>query len=595
MKIDCIRIYSEVLEQGVDFKEYLFNAGYKGSCINIYAKKERGTFVETDSLTDRIRKCKDVDVFITAISDDAEYPILMVEYSTAVPTDDHKMQRADTYFWSAIFKVPLLKISPINKGMEQNFGGGKKFSEELEMVLSYRFGALFYSVPWENIEGIDALETKSGALSCIPYNEKLKDIITDILDEFVGCLSYDEYFEKLKLNYSQKYNDIISKYENDNLRSVIVDSSRFKWKSTSLISKINRFGHAMDPDRGILFFTNMLVGVENCQTEIQINRNAEFNSRCGYKSLFDSAPNEEILTNFIKGIIEKNENIFTAADALFILQQALNIKDYQLFEKVTENKYIISNEKLKYFLFKCSSMVAKSIFFLSTKLILTDKNRVPICEIIWDRKSIDEFLLDINVKNYTLTTIEPLTTRQAKEDIITYASVELYKKINCELLAVSYPGAQGDRCLLQGAGRNVLREYVDIIAYDITQTATTVYLEECKDNISKSTNDVKKLKDIVNSNEKRRSLECLLEKVTNIPNIKDVKISIGSKVSRKMPSFDVDYIFMFEIDDSDDDKTVINYTVAIIDTKLLDKFKPLINEDGRIKGSFSMDKIYIIS
>lgn len=595
MRIDCVRIYSEVLEQGLDFKEYLFKAGYEGSCINIYTKKERCQFADTDSLTARIRKCKDVDVLITAISNNAEYPILMVEYSTAVPTDDHKMQRADTYFWSAIFKVPLLKISPINKGMEQNFGGGNKFSEELEMVLSYRFGALFYSIPWKNIEGIDALETKKCALSCIPYNEKLKGIIMDILNEFVGCLSYDEYFEKLKLNYSQKYNDIISKYENDNLCSVIVDSSRFKWKSTSLISKINRFGHAMDPDRGILFFTNMLVGVENCQTEIQINRNAEFNSRGGYKSLFDSAPNEEILKNFVKGIIEKNENIFTVEDALYILQQALNIKDYQLFEKVTENKYIISNEKLKYFLFKCSSMVAKSIFFLSTKLILTDKNREPICEISWDRKSIDEFLLDINVKNYMPTAIESLTTKKAKEDIITYASVELYKKINCKLLAVSYPGAQGDRCLLQGAGRNVLREYVDIIAYDITQTATTVYLEECKDNISKSTNDVNKLKDIVNSNEKRRSLECLLEKVTNIPNIKDVKISIGSKVSRKMPSFDVDYIFMFEIDDSDDDKTVINYTVAIIDTKLLDKFKPLINEDGRMKGSFSMDKIYIIS
>ena len=41
---------------------------------------------------------------------------------------------------------------------------------------------------------------------------------------------------------------------------MISDSTRFLWQENNLKVKINRFGHAMDPDRGVLFFANMLLG-----------------------------------------------------------------------------------------------------------------------------------------------------------------------------------------------------------------------------------------------------------------------------------------------------------------------------------------------
>ena len=94
MKIDTIRIYAEVLEQGLDFKEYINQINKDYDIVNIYTKKVRGNLSSEDSLTDRIRKSKDVDVLITIISNNKEYPLLMIEYSTAVPTDDHKMQRS---------------------------------------------------------------------------------------------------------------------------------------------------------------------------------------------------------------------------------------------------------------------------------------------------------------------------------------------------------------------------------------------------------------------------------------------------------------------------------------------------------------------
>lgn len=39
MKIDVIRIYAEVLEQGIDFKEYFQSIGIECPIINIYTKK----------------------------------------------------------------------------------------------------------------------------------------------------------------------------------------------------------------------------------------------------------------------------------------------------------------------------------------------------------------------------------------------------------------------------------------------------------------------------------------------------------------------------------------------------------------------------
>lgn len=99
MKMDGIRIYAEVLEQGLDFKEYIIKSGINCPIFNVYTKKIIGEITSDDSLVDRIRKSKDIDVLITAISDTEEFPILMIEYSTAVPADDHKMQRSDVYYW----------------------------------------------------------------------------------------------------------------------------------------------------------------------------------------------------------------------------------------------------------------------------------------------------------------------------------------------------------------------------------------------------------------------------------------------------------------------------------------------------------------
>lgn len=52
---------------------------------------------------------------------------------------------------------------------------------------------------------------------------------------------------------------------------------------------------------------------------------------------------------------------------------------------------------------------------------------------------------------------------------------------------------------------------------------------------------------------------------------------------------------MFSVsNDKNDNETIIEYSVAVINTKLVEKFKPLINIDGKLIGKLRLDLIYAI-
>lgn len=593
MIVNEIRIYAEVLEQGIDFKKYISKLGFTGPIKNIYAKKSRGGFKETDTLIDRIRKVKDIDVLITAVCSDSEYPILLIEYSTAVPVDDHKMQRSDVYYWSAVFKAPVMKISPVSKGMNQQFGGGSKFTDELEIAMACKRNAVFYPIHWENEENKDVLAVNQNALSCIYYSSEIENILSNLINCLSRVDTFSEYYECLQKEYIALYKDTLTEYTIDKIKSIISNSSRFHWFGDRLSVKINRFGHAMDPDRGILYFINMLIGAENTITEIQVNRSSPYKRKRGYSSLFNSLGREALLKEYVEKIIEKG-NIFTDDDALYIFKTALNIDDALYFEQTAPHTYIINDDNLETFLLNHPSISTKSIFYLSTELRLTDINRNIICIVRWNKKPIDKFLSSISSARYDVTEVSPLSIGKAKEDIITYASVKLYKKIQCGLLAVSYPGAQGDRCVLTGSGKNVLRTYIDIIAYKDSENGIKVYLEECKYRFSQSAADVVKINKFKTDDTKYDELKVLFRKIIATDDISEIYTSVAAKAARNIPHFDVDYIFMFDIED-DGENTNILYSVAVIDTNLINDFKALENPEGKLKGKIKMDKIYIIS
>lgn len=392
-----IRVYAECLEQGLDFKEYLHNINSSFNIKNIYPTKARGNITTKDSILQKITKLKDFDVIITIVSHNQETPILLVEYSTAVPTDDHKMQRSDVYFYSSLFKIPVLKISPHSKGLSNNHGGGDKITLIREQNLTLKINALVYFIEWESEN--DLLLTNPKRNSCIRYNTKIENILKNILSKHLNSTALNFYDELLSEN--MQYFDEKHLAE---LKASFSNSTRFQKENEKLIVKINRFGHAMDPDRGILFFVNALFEGENIITKIIIKRERQ-SGKESYDSLFDglSTPIQDKLQKLIK-------QDFNADIALEVFKTATNIN--VLCKKKNSNHFEIEDNDFKDFLENYNSITYKSIFINSSCLRLCDTYSNIICELSWNANVAKEYLLSLKGGINNATTLYPLTMQK---------------------------------------------------------------------------------------------------------------------------------------------------------------------------------------
>ena len=596
MRLEEIRIYAEVLEQGLDFKSYLeelLKEENKNAEIkNIYSKKCRNkVFSDSDSMIDRVRKLKDFDVLISAIDSDNEYPILIIEYSTAVPTDDHRMQRSDVYFWGAQLKIPVLKISPKNKHMDQRFGGGDKLENKHEEFLAFHAGGLLKDVDWETGKA-DVLNTKHECLSCINKNEEIKLFIRDVVLAYTNSTSFQNVLNILRKNKRYIPN---TSYKINDIRSLFPSSNRFSYdKSTDEMTiKINRFGHAMDPDRGILFFWNLLCTDLKPTVEFQMERGS-IEGKGGYESLFDGLSNEKSLIEKVKGIVQGQ---MCGKEALKLFVDALGLSRLINVNSSNDcNSYRIDAPTLEDYLKSNDySGASKCLFLLCRRIILTNKDRQTIFRIEWNQNITREYISRCSTGiNYTKTKLRNLSERDLNEDLITFSSVEIYKKLGCKLLAVSYPGAQGDRCILEdGKGRKNKRIYVDIIA----SKDSLVFLEEAKDRLIKSKKDIDKLVDM--SNKKSEKFKWLKKFIyaldTSIKGNFDINISIAARKPKGSLQIEkgLDYLILFWVEEKSYPKVNIAYEIFICNINLVNIFRPLLSAN-KLSGTIQLPPIYFI-
>ncbi len=594
MKIQKIRVYCEVFEQGLETKDY-FGSVLKEKEIDcdidiIYAKKIRGEFLPNESIVTRIRKIKDIDIMITALSDDKEIPIVLIEYSTAVPTDDHIMQRSDVLYWSAKFKVPSLKISPFNKGMTNEHGGGDKITDEFEKRVALKNNAVYYTLKWQSDEEKDVLLTNEKRLSCIPYSATLRNYFYKMVDSFVASGSHFAYFDKMLEDYKHENAVLNKNVSMTEVKRVFPTSTRFTWTDHGLTAKINRFGHAMDPDRGVIYFCNMMNGTESTFAEFQVERNS-VDGRGGYNSLFDGMSNKAEMIKYVS----EHKTSFSKEDAKYVFFKGLGIDRY--FKKASiENDVIeLDDAELLHYLRNASGFALKSIFILSSSIILTDNRRKTLLTIKYNRNVIVKYLMVLNEFTYEITKIRQLSSDDINEDIVTYASAYLLKAAGMKLLAISYPGAQGDRCMLIGEGRKVNREYIDLIAYGREKNDTiNLFLHESKDKLAKSAMDIKKLNVITDSAEQIAALKRLTLKIIDNDSISAINIGIGGKGSTMPTGAKLDYVMLFELEKNKTGVDIL-WSIGVISTRLFDRFKLLLNDSGRFSGRISVGPLYCIN
>ena len=180
------------------------------------------------------------------------------------------------------------------------------------------------------------------------------------------------------------------------------------------------------------------------------------------------------------------------------------------------------------------------------------------------------------------------------EDVVTFASMSVFLMNNMKNIAVSYPGAQGDRKILQGTGLTTKRDYIDIISvHKCSDDEYDVFLQENKKKIYETQrSDIDKLVSVRNDSEKMEELNRLLEKVYIPIVIKGCYIGVGGQESPMAPGETrFDYLMYIMINELGN----IVWKILSSNPIIFEIFDNIKNSSGSLEGEITLDSpMYIV-
>ena len=454
-----IRIYYESLEQAEYFIKPIIKPLLKKD-ITLKLIKLKGSYKYYSKKVAPIIFWKNPDILITLIKNGKEIPLTQIEFSSAVFTEDHELQRFDGLVASAINNCIYIKISPLNKTSSSEHGGNTNFNYIGPFATIYeKFKKIFFHFDW-NCDRKGNVIVNKKYLSCpeklTSFEKFIKELMEFIIKRDIENKNWIANFEKeiIKQKEFLEWKNKLDQFKK--LQIVSLNTSRTSWNnsSKSLTLKINRFGHAMDPERGMLAYYGIL-----CNSVISKMLFNEFNI-AWYKDI----PKEKEISKYIssKGLKKGVDFLYC-----FSLGSGLcNNNDFEiLIQKFKNSNYSRLNIDLSDFIKKNYFNLNKSlrtIFKYSKCLIICDKKGNIRLKFQWKK---------INPKeNYggfdDLTKISKRNSLE--EDDITYIVIHNILNLNKHrILAASYPGAQGDRVILvtPGTGWGQGRKYIDVVSY----------------------------------------------------------------------------------------------------------------------------------
>ena len=102
--------------------------------------------------------------------------------------------------------------------------------------------------------------------------------------------------------------------------------------------------------------------------------------------------------------------------------------------------------------------------------------------------------------------------------------------------------------------------------------------------LSKSSINIRKLNAIISSEDQIASLKKLSYKIINNDFISMINIGISGKGSIMPTGAKLDYVMLFDLE-NDNDGVAILWSIGVINIKLVDVLKPLLNDSGEMRGS----------
>ncbi len=588
MDIKEVRIYFEVLEQANHYikpaiENVLKNIS-KDAFLPIKLVKLRKNYDLYSTSIKNILEWKDPDILVSLITKtDIELPLFIVEFSKAVFTEDHELQRFDGMVASAENNVVFIKISPVSKISEAEHGGKTDFDFKIPFALIYKkYGIIHFHIDWKSRGNL--IEVHDEYLSCPKESSEFEKVLEIIFKSLIinrNGVKLDK--DELKKNTIKFFGKWMKDLEAISLKSIIknLNTSRlhlFNDKRTIEI-KINRFGHAMDPERGMIVFYSLL-----------------YNKNVIVKMIFDkdknewykNVPKEKQIKEIIKKTgLRKPEDFLRVFYLGSGLQSIIKFGDLKRYVIKSNDSILILN--LSKFIVKYWEELnkpLKTIFKFSKQFYIIDKNGNKKVVFKWNN-------INPPSQEHIERKVTPLKNiTDIDEDLVTYITIHnVLKQQNYKILAASYPGAQDDRVILTmaGSGRKQPRRYVDVIAFSIKKNISALQSNKGTFSsalINKEINELKNYKFDINY---KKGLEFFFKRFEPRAINSIIRIGVGfwlneryeSSVLKKLKLEDLDY-FLFITKDMKNWRVSRIGNVDILDTYEGKIFLPSIWEPAEV-------------
>jgi hypothetical protein len=258
-----IRVYYESLEQGFDY--LLPIVAPFGDDVKL-VKKIQKECSHLSGVMKALHSMVAPDALVTAVVGEHEIPLVIIEFTEAVKAEDHELQRsygAIAGFWGNLYYV---KISG-HKESTGVFGAAEYNPYTTPKMLHEEYGYEgFVIAEWETLpDNPQKLQHSQNLFSCPPKIPILDDTIksaieavkenpNDWLSRALPQLKKKESFRQFaaRRDESPTMEDLLAVWQKRKKQRYFVTEEYAG-------CKINRFGHAMDPDRGILMLISTLL------------------------------------------------------------------------------------------------------------------------------------------------------------------------------------------------------------------------------------------------------------------------------------------------------------------------------------------------
>lgn len=556
-----IRIYYESIEQGANFIKPIVESVIDKNTEIVLVRRPKKAIELNDGSIAALLTMTTPDALITGICEDREFPLVLIEFTEAVTTEDHELQRTYGAIAAHLAGAYYLKLAG-EKESEKEFGGAAYNPYSTPKIFIDKVGYEGYIIAkWETEKGNTyTLQRNKKYPSCPPDIAIFTDTIQQAVSAFIKTPAkwFENSLNGLKKQTSyKKYRKMVDAASGakelldswKTRRDSNLNKLRYFVRTKMIGAKINRFSHAMDPDRGILTFISFLFSEERSVFGVYALVRPRGNSLMKQDMNTIKQMQDKLATAFEmdKGGLPE----WLVAEFKKAAKQAKKLNDVFDFQPIWEkHKKDITESKV----------VMTLAYFLDG--IKFNHNGITL---VWDKRKlvntnhrdfIPAFAKHFGFAKYVKPTPIAEVCNEVDEDEVTYAIVHRVLIPNgFKIVSVSYPGSQGSGAVLPNPelGKAQPREYPDVIAMPPAGTNIDVVLNESKGMFSESAvnKDVEKILRYKNDPTYKTALKETLFVAQVIDSKKQLKnivvgVSFGLNKEISWHPGNVDFVFVVQ-------------------------------------------------